>query len=266
MTDDLKIWQPDHAVAADMVGRDGSEPIQWHVAEEAPVALVYNGHNHAVMMASPMDLLDYAYGFSFSEGIIDRVEDIRAVEVRERSQGIDLLITLTDEKLERFKVRQERRALVGNSSCGLCGIDSMENLFAAPKPVADEPLNLVYKHVISAVADFQQQQPLKKLNKSAHGAGWVNNADELTYVREDVGRHNAVDKLIGALLRAGVRPDQGYGIVSSRASYEIVSKAIRARMPAMVSLSAPSAFAIRTARDAKLTLVNWAFEGMAVFE
>jgi len=265
MSDILKNWQPDHVTAAEMVGRDGTEDIKWHVAEEAPIAFVYNGHNHAVMLASPQDLVDFAFGFSFSEGIIDDASDIKDVEIREREQGLNLMITLTEERLERFMVRKERRSFVGNSSCGLCGIDSMETLFQAPKKVAEQPVKLVYRQVISAVAEFQQQQPLKKLNRSVHGAGWVNAEGHVTLVREDIGRHNALDKLIGAVLLADSNVSRGYCLVSSRASYEMVSKAVRADMPALVSLSAPTAFAIRTAKAANLTLVNWAFEGMAVF-
>jgi len=265
MSKDLEYWKPDHKAEADFVGRDGAEPVEWHVAEEVPVAFVYNGHNHAVMLASPQDLMDFAYGFSFSEGIIDAVADIVAVKIRERQQGIDLSITLSEERLERFEVRKQRRTIVGNSSCGLCGIDSMETLFQDPKKVSESPAKLVYREVIAAVAEFQQQQPLKKLNRSVHGAGWVNAKGKVKLVREDVGRHNALDKLVGALLRNKRDFSAGYGLVSSRASYEMVSKAIRAEMPALVCLSAPTAFAIRTAKQANLTLVNWAFEGMAVF-
>jgi len=124
---------------------------------------------------------------------------------------------------------------------------------------------LVYQEVIPAVAAFQQLQPLKLLNRSVHGAGWVNKDSKVTLVREDVGRHNALDKLIGAMLQSGSSFEDGYVLVSSRASYEMVSKAIRAEIPALLSMSAPTAFAIRTAKAANLTLVNWAFEGMTVF-
>ncbi len=265
MSKPLDHWQPDHSAAADFVGRDGEACVQWHVAEEVPVAFVYGGHNYAVMLASPADLMDFAYGFSFSEGIIDAVDDVRGVEIRERKQGIDLLITLSDVRMERFLVRKERRTLVGNSSCGLCGIESMESLFLEPQPVADKPVKLVYRQVIAAVAEFQQRQPLKKRTRSVHGAGWVSAEGTVALVREDVGRHTALDKLIGAKLRSGVGFGAGYALVSSRGSYEMVSKAIRAKMPALVCLSAPTAFAIRSAKAANLTLISWATEGMAVF-
>jgi formate dehydrogenase accessory protein FdhD len=265
MSDSLKHWQPDQTLEADFVGRDGAEGISWHVAEEVPVAFVYGGQNHAVMLASPADLVDFAYGFSFSEGIIDAAEDITKLEIRERKQGIDLLITLSEKRMERFKLRTQRRIIVGSSSCGLCGIDSMEALFQPPKKVADDPAELVYRQVIAAVAEFQQQQPLKKLNRSVHGAAWVSAKGKVKQVREDVGRHNALDKLIGARLQSGAGFESGYCLVSSRGSYEMVLKAVRAGIPALVCLSAPTAFAVRTAKAANLTLVNWAFEGMAVF-
>jgi len=261
----MKYWQPDHALSANLIGRDGAEDIAWHVAEEVPVAFVYNGQNYAVMLASPMDLLDFAYGFSFSEGIIDSADDIRSVEIHERKQGIDLMITLTGERLERFNVRKQRREIVASSSCGLCGISSAEELFQPPKKITETSRELDYQQVIAVVAEFQQSQPLKKLNRSVHGAGWVNAAGKVVLVREDVGRHCALDKLIGALMQSAQNFSEGYCLVSSRASFEMVSKAIRAGMPALVCLSAPTAFAIRTARAANLTLVNWAQTGMAVF-
>jgi len=266
MEEALKYWQPDHALKADLTGRDRTKETVWHVAEEVPVAFVYGGQNYAVMLASPTDLLDFAYGFSFSEGIVDDAMDIRNVEIRERKQGVDVLISLTEERQERFNIRKQRRELVGSSSCGLCGISGAEDLFQAPNKVADVPAVLDYRQVISLVAEFQQSQPLKKLNRSVHGAGWVNGNGEMTLVREDVGRHNALDKLIGTLLRKGEDMSVGFCLVSSRASYEMVSKAARAGMQALICLSAPTAFAVRTARAANLTLVNWAGEGMAVFK
>jgi len=264
MTDDLKYWLPDHRLKVELVNEGQHRIVEWHVAEEAPIALVYNGSTYAVMLASPMDLLDFAYGFSFSEGIIDRADDIRSVEIHERKQGIDLMITLTAERLERFSVRKQRRVIVGSSSCGLCGISSAEELFQPPKKITENPFKLDYQQVIAVVAEFQQSQPLKKLNRSVHGAGWVNAAAEVALVREDVGRHCALDKLIGALMQSGPDFSEGYCLVSSRASFEMVSKAIRAGMPALVCLSAPTAFARRTARAANLTLANWSAGGLVV--
>jgi FdhD protein len=248
-----------------LVGRDDVEDVVWSVATEVPVAFVYNGNTHAVMLATPAELKDYAYGFSYCENIIDDVADIKALEIRHKDKGIDILITLSDERLERFLVRKERRSLVGTSSCGLCGVDSVESLFNDVVPVAIKPMELRHRKVIAAIADFQQKQPIRRDNRSVHGAGWVNGKGSVKLVREDVGRHNALDKLIGAMLLAEVSIGKGYCVVSSRASYELVAKAVRMKMPALVCLSAPTDFAIRTAAAANLTLCNWTRDGLVVF-
>jgi len=252
-------------VTARQVGRDETLDVRWTVPDEVPVAFVFNGHTHAVMLASPSDLADFAYGFSFSEGIIDTPDDIKSLEVIEKDQGIDLMITLMDEKLERFELRKNRRSLVGTSSCGICGIDSVESLFESVPQVADKPAGLVYRQVIATVAEFQQQQPMHKANHSVHGAAWVAPSGAVALVREDVGRHNALDKLVGAMLCSHQQIEGGYALVSSRASYEMVAKAVRMRMPALVSLSAPTDFAIRTAKAANMTLCNWTRDGLVVF-
>jgi len=266
MGDDLKHWRATEGAEVSLVGRDGQEAGHWHVAEEVPVAFVFNGNNHAVMLASPKDLRDFAYGFAFTEGIVDAREDIEAVEFREREQGIDIFITLNDIRLERFELRQKRRLLVGNSSCGVCGIDSVESLFEAPRKVAATVSTFNYQRVIAAVADFQQRQPLKQENHSVHGAGWVDAQGAVALVREDIGRHNALDKLVGAMLLQGMKTEGGFCVVSSRTSYEIVAKAIRMDMPGLVSLSAPTSLAIRTAKAANMAIANWASKGtLAVF-
>jgi len=254
-------WDADVRVTAQRAGA----PVQWHVPEEAPVALVYNGLNHAVMLASPSDMQDFALGFTVTEGIAAKPNDIRKIEVREKEQGIDLMITLKDVPFERFKLKHSRRAMTGRTGCGLCGIDSMEELFQRVRLVAEAPAALDEAAVDKAVAAFEGMQPLKALNRSVHGAAWVTPDGAVKLVREDVGRHNALDKLLGALLKQGVDLSAGFVLVSSRASYEMAQKCIAARAPALVCLSAPTAFAIRLAREANLTLANWSREGLVSF-
>lgn len=254
-------WQAD----VEAEGTLNGEPIHWHVPEEAPVALVYGGINHVVMLATPANLEDFATGFTITEGIADGAADIRAIEVREKAQGIDLLITLADAPQERFELRHTRRNMVGRTGCGLCGIDSMEQLFQKVTPVADTPKALEETSVQKAVEAFAGQQPLKQLNKSVHGAAWVSAAGEIMLVREDVGRHNALDKLIGALVHDGTDLADGFVLVSSRASYEMAQKCVAVGARAMVSLSAPTAFAIRLAREANFTLANWSKGGLVTF-
>lgn len=239
--------------------------MDWHVPEETPVAIVYGGTNHVVMLASPGDLYDFATGFSVTEGIVRCPSEIRHIELREKAKGIDLLISLSDEAMERFTIRRDRRNMVGRTGCGLCGIDSMESLYEAVKAVADSPVRLEPLSVMHAVTDFQSQQPLKQLTKSVHGAAWVQADGTVMLVREDVGRHNALDKLIGALMRSGADLTDGFVLVSSRASYEMVQKNLAVGIRAMVSLSAPTAFAIRMAREANFTLANWSKSGLVTF-
>ncbi len=254
-------WQTD----VEVTGTRAGAPLTWHVPEEAPVALVYGGITHAVMLASPADFEDFAFGFSVTEGIAGTPDDIRNIEVFEKDQGIDLLITLRDAPFERFKLKHSRRAMVGRTGCGLCGIDSMEELFQTVKPVADAQVALDAALVAKAVAAFQKSQPLRALNKSVHGASWVTQNGEVTHVREDVGRHNALDKLLGALMREGADLTDGFVLVSSRASYEMAQKCVAVGVPALVCLSAPTAFAIRLAREANLALANWSRDGLVSF-
>ncbi|TNE62560.1 MAG: formate dehydrogenase accessory sulfurtransferase FdhD [Alphaproteobacteria bacterium] len=245
-------WQPDILVK----GLQDGAPVDWHLAEEAPVALVYGDITYAVMLATPQELEDFAVGFSLAERLIDRVGDIRAIEVRERTQGIDLHISLDDRLLERLSVR-ETRAMTGRTGCGLCGIDSADRLFRPLKKVAATPVTPDAVAISAAVAALPALQPLKSLNRSVHGAAFVAPDGSIRMVREDVGRHNAIDKLIGALARAGEAVTDGFVLMTSRASYEIVEKAAFAGVTQLVTLSAPTAFAVRRAREANLALVNF---------
>lgn len=282
-------WRSDRMVSA----RQTTGPVKWHVAEEAPVALIYNGLTFAVMLASPSDLKDFVIGFSLTEGIADTPDDISEIDVHERKQGINVAITLVGKKFERLKLRQGRRSLEGRTSCGLCGIDSAERLFEPLPKVADEPVGLTERNVARAVAGLEAMQPLKSLNRSVHGAAWVSGEGELVLVREDVGRHNALDKLLGAMALmdrdqvAGDSADHGtdhgsdhskkhgaghnmdlstgFVLITSRASFEIVEKAARRGVRALVALSAPTAFAIRRAAEANLTLANYSSDRLTLF-
>lgn len=239
--------------------------MDWHVPEEAPVALIYNGLTFAVMLASPLDLWDFAYGFSLTEGIVDEIGDIRSVEVTEQKKGIDIHVSISDHCHERLKLRQNRRSMEGRTSCGLCGIDSAERLFEAPRQVASQPQPIAHGPVSVATHMLADAQPLKALNRSVHAAAWADASGTLQLVREDVGRHNALDKLIGAMARAGYDPTDGFLLMTSRASFEIVEKASRFGIQRLVALSAPTGFAIRRAQAAKLTIANWSSGQLTVF-
>lgn len=263
---DQPSWPGDREIAARRRLAGGAEaPIRWHVPEEVPVAVVYNGLDHAVMLATPSDLTDFALGFSLSEHVIDAPAELVALRARRRPQGIDLHITIAGRRFERLKLRQARRNLTGRSGCGVCGMDNAEAFFEPLAPVADQPRQLDPAMVDAAVRALNDHQPLWQRNRSVHGAAWVGPDGAIMLVREDVGRHNALDKLLGALAAAQARMDDGFVLISSRCSYEIVEKAARLGVTALVGLSAPTAFAIAKAQEARLSLNCYAQGGIVQF-
>jgi formate dehydrogenase accessory protein FdhD len=236
-------------------GRRGAPgEIIWRVPEESPVAFIYNGRNYAVMLATPADLADFAIGFSLTEQIVDGVSEIEAVDIHQEERGVDLRITIAPAALQRLDLRQQRRNLVGRAGCGVCGLENAETFFAALPKVADAPVSIAEAALSRALASLPSHQPLNALTRTVHCAAFADGMGEIHYAREDVGRHNALDKLIGVLARGGVDPKDGFVAVSSRCSYEIVEKAARAGLRAVLSLSAPTAFAIRKAEEAQIAL------------
>jgi FdhD protein len=240
-------------------GREIDAAHEETVAEEVAVGFVYNGFPHAVMMATPDDLDDFAAGFSLTEGLIDGLSGIRAVAACPDPAGIRLAIELAPAALTGFLQRRRVRQLRGHTSCGICGVEEIAQVAqiaqgtsvsraALARPTLDAaPL----RRALAALRDFQ---PLSRVTRCAHAAAWSDPHGRLILVREDVGRHSALDKLIGGGLRASIDISDGFCLVTSRCSYEMVQKAIAARMPALIAISAPTALAIRTARQAKLTL------------
>lgn len=226
----------------------------WAVPEETPVAFVYGRRNHAVMLATPADLVDFAVGFSLTEGIVDRPADIEALDIHHRAQGIDLRLQLNERCQQRFDLRQHRRTLPGNAGCGLCGIDNAEELFAPLKPVATASRPRDPAIVERAFTELADHQPLHAATYTVHAAAWADADGSIRIAREDVGRHNALDKLIGALALADADFATGFVVMSSRCSYEIVQKAARMGIGAIACLSAPTAFAIRKARQARIAI------------
>jgi FdhD protein len=225
------------------------------VAEEVPVALQYNGISHAVMLATPLDLEDFAYGFSLSEGLVDRAEDLHDVEVEQVEQGIVLHIDIASRCLARLKERQ--RTLAGRTGCGLCGMQSLEQaLPRCEQRVA--PVRLDTAAVSCALDAMRARQALQSATGATHAAAWCTPRGEVRLLREDVGRHNALDKLIGALARDRVDATQGFFAVTSRASYEMVLKTVRAGVGALAAISAPTALAVHTAQAADLCLIGFA--------
>lgn len=258
--------EPDQTV--DVTVEEDGQPVAhaWHVAEEVPIALVYNGQTEAIMMATPQDLEDFAMGFSVTERIVRDVSEITEITFHHRPVGTNVAITISDERFERLQLRRRRRALVGRAGCGICGIDNAEEFYESLPVVSEKNRVLSSEIVGEAVEGFQKKQALNELSHSVHGAAWANASGEVVVVREDVGRHNAMDKLLGALLTSGTPIGDGFVVVSSRCSYEIVQKAARAGVTVIVALSAPTAFALRKAQEAGLAVFNYSADGLVSFQ
>ncbi len=227
------------------------------VAEEMPVALLYHGVPHAVMLATPADLEDYAVGFTLSEGLVARPDEIRGVEVSCGEEAVEIRITVAWERFSALIDR--RRNLTGRTGCGLCGEERMEQAIREPKPVGPG-IRMSAADLHDAIAQLAQMQPINSRTGSVHAAAWVVPGKGIQLVREDVGRHNALDKAIGALVRAGVDPAGGALLLTSRASFEMVQKSAAVGVTFIAALSAPTAFAVRRAERAGLTLVAFARE------
>lgn len=228
------------------------------VAEEVPIALVYDGHPFAVMMASPVDLTDFALGFSLTEGVVatpDEFVDAVAVEVE---RGIELRVRVAESRA--LALRSRARALAGRTGCGLCGVDTIaEALRPVERPRADVAFSA--DAIAAAVAALPGLQTLGRATGATHAAAFADAGGRILAVREDVGRHNALDKLIGALLRTGVEPAGGFVVVSSRCSYEMVHKTAAAGVTAIVSISAPTGLAVDLADRLGLGLAAFARDG-----
>src|SRR5690625_6675469 len=205
------------------------------LASEVPVALQYNGTSYVVMLASGMNLIDLAYGFSYTEGIIRQPADIYDCEVHTTPQGYVLDITIASACMQQLRLR--RRRMTGQTGCGLCGIESLEALEHALQPLPSPSPDLSSTAIEHALHTLSQQQPLRQRTGATHAAGWANFTGEIQLIREDVGRHNALDKRSGALLRRQHTAADGFAVVSSRASYEMAQKTIQAQIPALVAVS-----------------------------
>jgi FdhD protein len=225
------------------------------IAEEMPVALVYHEVPHVVMLATPADLEDYAYGFTLSEGLVASVDEIRGVEVQQGEASADVKISVAWERFTQLL--QRRRNLAGRTGCGLCGAETAEDAIRECPPVpAGVSLSTAELH--ATIAQLAGKQPINARTGSVHAAAWVVPGRGIEVVREDVGRHNALDKTIGALARTRADFAAGYMLITSRASYEMVQKCATVGISLLVALSAPTAFAVRLAQRAGLTLVAFA--------
>jgi formate dehydrogenase accessory protein FdhD len=225
------------------------------VAEEVPVAFEYNGISHAVMMATPDDLEDFALGFSLSEGIVESAQQVHDLEVSCGPQGCTLHIRIAASQFARLK--DMRRSLAGRTGCGLCGTESLAHAIRMPQH-HPHPARFGASAVASAMQSLRTRQLLLSITGATHAAAWCDRGGHIVAVREDVGRHNALDKLIGALAQARVDASEGFVAITSRASYEMVQKAACARIGTLAAVSGVTALAVQAAQQAGLTLLGFA--------
>ena len=231
------------------------EQVTDYVAEERPVALHYYRLPYVVMLASPADLEDLGVGFTLSEGIVDAADEIRGVELVRDGENLAVHLSITGERLSRILQRQ--RNLTGRTGCGLCGVESVEEAIRHPAAVG-AGVRVTSAEIHAELAKLQTQQPLNLKTGSVHAAAWALPGKGIQLVREDVGRHNALDKVIGALTRAKTDLSAGYLIITSRASYEMVQKAATVGVSLVVAVSAPTALAIDLATETGVTLIGFA--------
>lgn len=253
------------AVAAEPVrfGSARSTATTVDVAVEAPVNIVYGNMPYAVMMATPADLEDFVTGFSLTEGIVQRADEIRAIAVMPQQDGIVVTVDLAPGRFRDHLAR--RRNLSGRTSCGLCGVETIAEMPQA-EAGSRQSAPIMASAVQAALDALEQQQPLGQLTRAVHAAAWCDARGGIVTVREDVGRHNALDKLIGARLRASAAASEGFMLVTSRASFEMVEKTAIFGAGTLVSISAPTSLAIERATALGLSLVSIARrDGCTVF-
>ena len=246
------------ATAAAVLRVDGAAraPAETSLAAEVPIALEYNGIAHAVMLATPADLEDFAVGFTYSEGLIDDPAEFYGMEVLASEQGMTLAIDIAAAAFARLKER--RRTMAGRTGCGICGTESLDQVLRPLPDLSARLITIAPAALARAHAGLVDVQPLQRATGATHGAVWCAADGTIVRAREDVGRHNALDKLIGALLRDGADPTLGFALITSRASVEMVQKSATAGIAILAAVSAPTALAARVAENCGQTLVGFA--------
>ena len=237
-------------------------PTSWLLPEEVPVAIQLNSTPYAVMMATPADLEDFGTGFALSEGLVKHHTHVSNVLVLASGEGFTVDIAVPEAELVRE--RMVSRSLEGRVGCGLCGIAEMEDAIRMPMGKLDTPAPTV-PAIEHAFAALPRHQPMNAVNRTVHAAAWCDAAGNILLAREDVGRHNALDKLIGAMARGNVQPTDGFALMSSRCSFELVQKCAMAGIGALATVSAPTALAHRLARQAGLRLAALSQQGVMIF-
>jgi FdhD protein len=241
---------------------DGA-PVAWQLPEEVPVAILLNSISYAVMMATPADLEDFGLGFALSEGLAAHRSHVRNVITLKQNEGLSVDIAIDENKL--IRERMVSRSLEGRVGCGLCGIAELEDAVRMP-PTRVAHVRFEPSAIARAFASLPQHQPMNAINRTVHAAAFCSVDGEILLAREDVGRHNALDKLIGAMARGGLTPEQGFVLMSSRCSFELVQKCAHVGLGALATISAPTALALQLARGAGLQLAALAHGGVMIFD
>lgn len=241
-------------VPAVQVEHGAASAVVEEIAEESPIALVYNGVPHVVVMASPADLEDLALGFSLSEGVIESPAELGGIEIVPEQTGYSVYLSVPPARVA--VIEQRRRNMTARTGCGVCGAETIEQAMRDVPQVAASK-RLTHAAIAGAMKQLPDLQLLNAATGATHAAGWADRGGQVSCVREDVGRHNALDKLIGALALARVETSQGFAVITSRASYEMVQKAAMAGIGLIAAVSAPTALAVRIAHQAHVTLAGF---------
>jgi FdhD protein len=242
-------------------GQAGGRTVAWRVAEEVPVAFLVNGEHFAVMMATPEDLADFALGFALTEGLVRSPADIESLRIGEAADG--LIANLRVPPALAARVGERRRTLAGRAGCGICGAQTLSA--ALPRPPQVRGALPGEAALAAAFAALPGAQPMKRVNRSTHAAAFCDRDGHILLLREDIGRHNALDKVGGALARGALRAADGFLLLSSRVSVEMVQKAAMLGAPCLAAMSPPSALALRVASAAGMTVACWTPEGAIRF-
>jgi FdhD protein len=260
---DSRVRGNDGFCSVNVIGTLNGVATKWSLPEEVPVALQINSAPYAVMMATPADLNDFAIGFALSEGLVKHATHITNSLVMPSGDGFTVDLAIDESHL--IRERMISRSIEGRVGCGLCGVEDMEDAIRMPTGKLNAPeLNPVA--VAKAFNDLPNHQPMNAVNRTVHAAAWCAADGSIQLAREDVGRHNALDKLIGAMAQANASPRHGFALMSSRCSFELVQKCAIVGIGALATVSAPTALAYRLAREAGLQLAALSKQGVMIFD
>ena len=247
----------------DATGTLNGKRVTWSLPEEVPVAILLNSRSHVVMMATPADLEDFALGFVLSEGLVAHHSHVNNVILLKQDEGLGVDVAIPKDKL--IRERMVSRNMEGRVGCGLCGIVELEDAIRMPaRKVKRVPFSITA--IDAALTALPQHQPMNAVNRTVHAAAFCTADGAILLAREDVGRHNALDKLIGAMARVGTLPDTGFVLMSSRCSFELVQKCAHVGLGALATISAPTALALKLARGAGVQLAAMAKDGVMIFD